>query len=145
MEVTRQLRRERVDKKGLAPIQLTFCWDGQRLRLPAGQKCLPKDWDEKRGRAKAKPGTYLDDVNQVLNRYQDAAAHAATLAGRALDKDAMRADIEQRYQRLTQEANGEVPAEIPEPPPPPPPRCSTTSSAGLTPRPSRSPCARAGC
>ena len=71
----------------------------------------------------------------MLNRYQDAAAHAATLAGRALDKDAMRADIEQRYQRLTQEANGEVPAEIPEPPPPPHPRCSTTSSAGLTPRP----------
>jgi len=39
MEVTRQLRRERVDKKGLAPIQLTFCWDGQRLRLPSGHKC----------------------------------------------------------------------------------------------------------
>jgi len=36
MEVTRQLRRERVDKKGLAPIQLTCCWDGQRLRLPSG-------------------------------------------------------------------------------------------------------------
>jgi integrase len=120
MEVTRQLRRERVDKKGLAPIQLTFCWDGQRLRLPAGQKCLPKDWDEKRGRTKAKPGTYLDDVNQVLNRYQDAAtaAHAATLAGRPLDKDAMRAEIEQRYQRLTQEASGEVPAEILAPPAP---------------------------
>lgn len=43
MEITRQLRRERVDKKGLAPIQLTFCWDGQRLRLPSGQNCLPKD------------------------------------------------------------------------------------------------------
>jgi len=38
MEVTRQLRRERVDKKGLAPIQLTFCWDGQRLRLPSGRE-----------------------------------------------------------------------------------------------------------
>jgi integrase len=119
MEVTRQLRRERVDKKGLAPIQLTFCWDGQRLRLPSGQKCLPKDWDEKRGRTKAKPGTYLDDVNQVLNRYQDAAtgaAHAARLAGRALDKDAMRAEIEQRYQRLAQEASGEAPDEVLPPP-----------------------------
>jgi len=65
-----------------------------------------KDWDEKRGRAKAKPGTYLDDVNQVLNHYQDAttgAAHAAKLAGRALDKDTMRADIERCYSCLAQE------------------------------------------
>jgi hypothetical protein len=118
MEVTRQLRRERPDKKGLAPIQLTFCWGSQRLRLPSGQKCLPKDWDEKRGHTKAKPGTYLDDINQVLNRYQDAAtaaAHAAGLAGRTLDKDTMRTEIEQRYLRLAQEASGEVPKELPPP------------------------------
>ncbi len=36
MAVTRQLRRGRVDKKGLAPIQFIFCWNGQRLRLPSG-------------------------------------------------------------------------------------------------------------
>ena len=36
MEVTRQLLTERAGKKGLCRIQLTFCWDGQRLRLSAG-------------------------------------------------------------------------------------------------------------
>ncbi len=33
----------------------------------------------------------------------------------ALDKDAMRAEIAQRYRRLAQEASGEVPEEIPAP------------------------------
>jgi len=39
MEVTRQ---DRLSKKGLAPIQLTFCWDGKRLRRGSGENCLPK-------------------------------------------------------------------------------------------------------
>jgi len=34
-----------------------------------------------------KSGTYLDNINQVLNRYQDATTGAAQLAGRALGKD----------------------------------------------------------
>jgi hypothetical protein len=38
MEVTRRLLTERAGKTGLCRIQLTFCWDGQRLRL----KCLPR-------------------------------------------------------------------------------------------------------
>jgi hypothetical protein len=40
MEVTRQLLTERAGKTGLVRIQLTFCWDSQRLRLGSGQKCL---------------------------------------------------------------------------------------------------------
>jgi hypothetical protein len=36
MEVTRQLLTERASKKGLARIQLTFCWANQRLRLSNG-------------------------------------------------------------------------------------------------------------
>jgi hypothetical protein len=67
MEVTRQLLTERVSKKGLARIQLTFCWEGQRLRLSSGQKCDPKDWDAKRERMKAKPDTYADTINEVLD------------------------------------------------------------------------------
>ncbi|AMJ65933.1 Arm DNA-binding domain-containing protein [Hymenobacter sp. PAMC 26628] len=77
MEVTRQLLAERLSKKGLARIQLTFCWDGQRLRLSSGQKCQPADWNEKQQRVKAKPGTYLYDVITVLNYYADAATAAA--------------------------------------------------------------------
>ena len=100
MEVTRQLLTNRADKKGRARIQITFCWAGQRLRLSSGQKCRPQDWDAKRERAKAKPGTYLDDINTVLNHYTDAATaaeHAALMAGRVLDPVAMKADIEHRY------------------------------------------------
>ncbi|MVN77711.1 hypothetical protein GO988_15365 [Hymenobacter sp. HMF4947] len=112
MEVTRQLLTERVSKKGLARIQLTFCWDNLRLRLASGQKCLPKDWDDKRERVKAKPGTYLDDINTVLNRYADAAtsaAHEAKMSGRRLDKPAMKAEIEYRFARLTAGPAAELP------------------------------------
>lgn len=33
----------------------------------------PKDWDPKRERTNAKPGTYLDGINDALDRYDDAA------------------------------------------------------------------------
>ncbi|GAB3726200.1 hypothetical protein GCM10027594_07870 [Hymenobacter agri] len=121
MEVTRQLLAERAGKKGLARIQLTFCWAGQRLRLSSGQKVQPKDWDAKRGRTKAKPNTYLDDVNTILDRYADAATaaeHAATMAGRTLDKAAMKTEIERRYLELAAGPNAlpplpELPAPVP--------------------------------
>ncbi|WP_210516458.1 hypothetical protein [Hymenobacter terricola] len=103
MEVTRQLLAERAGKKGLARIQLTFCWDGQRLRLSSGQKVQPQDWNERGQKAKAKPNTYLADVNTVLDHYTNAATaaeHEATMAGRRLDKPAMKADIERRFQLL---------------------------------------------
>ncbi|WP_310397288.1 hypothetical protein [Hymenobacter sp.] len=119
MEVTRQLLTERTGKKGLARIQLTFCWGGQRLRLSSGQKCAPKDWDTRQQRAKAKPRTFLEEVNAVLQHYTDAAtaaAHDAKMAGRVLDKAAMKADIERRYQLLAFPASG-----LPDVPGPPVP------------------------
>jgi hypothetical protein len=119
MEVTRQLLTERASKKGLARIQLTFCWANQRLRLSSGQKCAPKDWDARQHRAKAKPGTFLDDINTVLQHYTDAATaaeHEAKKKGQVLSKDAMRAEIERRYQLLAREASGL--AEVPAPPAP---------------------------
>jgi integrase len=121
MEVTRQLLTERAGKKGLARIQLTFCWAGQRLRLSSGQKVAPKDWDARQHRAKAKPGTFLDDVNTVLQRYTDAATaveHEARMNGQVLGKAAMRAAIEERYQELARAAQGLV--EVPAPPAPAP-------------------------
>jgi len=118
MEVTRQLLTERVGKKGLARIQLTFCWAGQRLRLSSGQKVQPKDWDGKHERTKAKPNTYLDDVNTILKRYADAATaaeHAAVLAGQQLDKAAMKAEIERRYQVLAAGPDAVTIPELPVP------------------------------
>ncbi|RZK44622.1 MAG: hypothetical protein EOO61_03170 [Hymenobacter sp.] len=44
MEVTRQLRVDRVTKTGLAPIMLTCWWDNQRLRLMPSEKCLPRTY-----------------------------------------------------------------------------------------------------
>ncbi|WP_201979273.1 tyrosine-type recombinase/integrase [Hymenobacter rubidus] len=117
MEVTRQLLTERASKKGLARIQLTFCWAGQRLRLSSGQKVAPKDWDARQHRAKAKPGTFLGDINKVLQYYTDAATaaeHEATMKGQVLGKEAMRAEIERRYLELLRTASG-LP-DIPAPP-----------------------------
>lgn len=120
MEVTRQLLTERAGKKGLARIQLTFCWAGQRLRLSSGQKVHPKDWDERHERTKAKPNSYLDDVNTILKRYADAATaaeHEAVMRGQQLDKAAMKAEIERRYLVL---AAGPDAVLVPEPPAPVP-------------------------
>ena len=91
---------------------------GQRLRLSSGQKVAPKDWDARRKRTKARPGTYLDDINAVLDRYADAATaaeYAATMAGRHLDKAAMKAEIERRYAELAAEAAGGWPCSSPWP------------------------------
>jgi integrase len=120
MDVTRQLLTERAGKTGLARIQLTFCWAGQRLRLGSGQKCDPKDWDSRRGRLK-KGATYADVLNQVLDDYQDAAtaaAHAATQAGQQLGKEAMRVAIEAGYAALVAKRAGQLPLPaVPEPAP----------------------------
>lgn len=121
MEVTRQLLAERAGKKGLARIQLTFCWAGQRLRLSSGQKVQPKDWNERGQKAKAKPMTYLADVNTVLDYYTDAATaaeHEATMAGQHLDKAAMKAEIERRV--LLLKAGPDALPPIPEAPAPAP-------------------------
>ncbi|MDO7876036.1 phage integrase SAM-like domain-containing protein [Hymenobacter sp. ASUV-10] len=125
MEVTRQLLTDRAGKTGLCRIQLTFCWDGQRLRLSSGQKCLPRDWDAKRELLKARPGTYSDTINPVLEHYADAATaayHASVVAGEPLGKEAMEAEIRRRFLELSRAEAGLPP--IPAPPPPPPPTFS---------------------
>jgi integrase len=112
MEVTRQLRLNQLTKSGLAQIQLTYCWGSQRLRLGSGQRCDPKDWDARRQRVKNKPGTYAEDINQVLDDYTDAAvaaAHEASRKGLVLDKPQMRAEIERRYAQTVATRAGDVP------------------------------------
>ena len=103
METTRQLRLDLLTKKGLAPIQLTFCWDGQRLRRGTGEKCDPKHWNAKREEVKPAPGNFAADTNLVLERYTQAAQateHAATLTRQKLDKAQMSAEITRRYALL---------------------------------------------
>lgn len=117
MEVTRQLRVDRVTKTGLAPIMLTCWWDNQRLRLMPGEKCLPKAWDEKRQLLKtARPGSEEERINLVLERYTQAAevAHReAQQAGQRLDKDQMAAAIRRHYATLAQLPAPNAPAELP--------------------------------
>jgi integrase len=117
MEVTRQLRLDALNKHGLAPIQLTLCWAGHRLRLGSGQRCLPKHWDERRQHVKDKADSYASSVNQVLDDYSSVAAaaeRAATETGQVLAPAVMRAEVERRYAELVAERAGR--AELPPPP-----------------------------
>ena len=103
MEVTRQLRLDQLTKSGLAQVQLTFCWDGERLRLGSGERVLPKDWDERRQRVRPRPDSYAEAINAVLDRYQDAAEQLyqeRERAGRPLQKAEAKAAIQHRYAEL---------------------------------------------
>ncbi|RPD44647.1 hypothetical protein DNI29_21195 [Hymenobacter sediminis] len=109
MEVTCQLRATAINKKGLAPIQITFCWDANRIRLGSKVSCRPADWNEKLEKVKDRPGTYAAQVNAVLERWERAgtSAHSdARAAGERWDEERMEAEIRVRYQRLLDEANG---------------------------------------
>ncbi|MBF9239505.1 phage integrase SAM-like domain-containing protein [Hymenobacter sp. BT683] len=115
MEVTRQLRLDALTKKGLAPIQLTFCWDRLRLRLGSGETCDPKHWNPKREEVKPVPGNFAAATNLVLERYTQAAQAAERAAQETrtlLPKEQMLAEIKRRYQLLT--AGDEAQAESPE-------------------------------
>lgn len=107
MEVTCQLRLDQLTKSGLAQIQVTCCWDGQRTKFGSGQKCLPKHWDAKRERVKDKPDSYADDINQVLDDYVAAAQATYRAAqGQPLPKEQLRAGIEQHRAALVAERTG---------------------------------------
>ncbi|MCR5889947.1 site-specific integrase [Hymenobacter sp. J193] len=115
MEVTRQLLTAFITKKGLARIQLTFCWEGHRLRLPSGERCTPKQWDKRRQYVKGNPGSPAEAINATLTRWQQAGTQTHEQARRqdqALDPAQMEAAIRQRYQQLL-EAETDV-AELPE-------------------------------
>jgi integrase len=111
MEVTRQLRTDRLNKLGLAPIMLTVCWAGHRLRLGSGQRCLPKHWDDKRQHIKEKPDAYAGPINQALDDYTSAAHTAereAAQLGQVLTPAQMRAAIERGYAALVAQRAGRV-------------------------------------
>ena len=103
MEVTRQLRTDQLTKSGLAQIQLTYCWDAQRLRTGSGQKVDPKDWDAKRERVRPKSDSYAEAINTSLDRYEQAARalyQEGLRSGRPLLKAEAKARIQHRYDEL---------------------------------------------
>ncbi|RZJ94740.1 MAG: hypothetical protein EOO60_02380, partial [Hymenobacter sp.] len=109
MEVTCQLRLNQINKSGLAQIQITCCWDMQRIRFGSGQKCLPSHWDARRQRVKDKADSYATDINQVLDDYESAAQATYRAAqGQPLDKAQLRAGIEQHRAALIAERTGLV-------------------------------------
>ncbi len=115
MEITRQLRHDLLTRKGLAPIQLTFCWNGLRLRKGSGEKCEPRHWNPKREEVKAVTGNFATETNRILDRYTQAAqaAYKASVESRlSLDKAQMGAEIVRRYALLA--AGDEEQAESPE-------------------------------
>jgi integrase len=76
MDVTRQLRTDKLNKKGYAPIQVTICWDGHRVRKFTGQRCRPEHWDADGQRVRAVKGSYYAQINPFLDGIRNAAETA---------------------------------------------------------------------
>ncbi|QNE38582.1 hypothetical protein F1C16_02955 [Hymenobacter sp. NBH84] len=73
MEITRQLRKDKINKKGFAPIQVTVCWEGNRLRVATGERVRPEHWDEEAKRVRAVPGSYNTRINPKLDKLHNVA------------------------------------------------------------------------
>ena len=80
MEVTRQLRKDKLTKKGYAPIQVTICWAQQRVRLFSGERTRPEWWDEDRELVASIKGSYYADVNARLTNISTALGRAEQAA-----------------------------------------------------------------
>ncbi|QNE39511.1 hypothetical protein F1C16_08065 [Hymenobacter sp. NBH84] len=100
MEVTRELQKDKLNKKGLAPIQLTFYWEGKRLRLASGERYQPEHWNPKTSLVRDKPGAYAEQRNLVLQHWTEAAHNAhrdAAVRGQRLTAPQMEAEIRRCY------------------------------------------------
>jgi hypothetical protein len=76
MEVTRQLRLDKLTKSGYAPILITVCWNRQRLRVFSGERVQPKHWDADRECVASVPGSYYADINGRLDKIKQALEQA---------------------------------------------------------------------
>ncbi|WP_375435057.1 tyrosine-type recombinase/integrase [uncultured Hymenobacter sp.] len=97
MEITRQLRRDRINKRGFAPIHFTICWAGNRLRIGSGEVVRPEHWDEESHKVKAVKGSYYNQINPKLAAIEEAAETAlytAEQAHRLLSEEALRQALE---------------------------------------------------
>jgi hypothetical protein len=67
MHITFQLRKSKINKKGLAPIKMRITIDGKRAELATHRSIRPELWDNYLGAA---IGT--NDETIILNNYLDA-------------------------------------------------------------------------
>lgn len=97
MEITRQLRRDRINKRGFAPIHFTICWAGNRLRIGSGEVVRPEHWDEESHKVKAVKGSYYNQINPKLAAIEAAAETALYNAEQAhmlLSEEVLRQALE---------------------------------------------------
>jgi integrase len=103
MEITRQLRKDKLNKKGFAPIQITICWAGHRVREATGERTRPESWDEDLQCVASVKGSYYADINARLDKLKNAveqAQQAAEHQGRLLSEEA----VKQLVQRIRDNA-----------------------------------------
>jgi integrase len=113
VEITRQLRLEKLNKKGYAPIQITICWAGKRLRESTGERTKPEWWDEERECVASKPGSYYADINARLNNLRQAVEQAqqrAEAGRRILSEDEMKQVLVQARELKAETPAAEAPA-----------------------------------
>ena len=59
MELTFNLRKDKIDKNGFAPVRLLITVNGQRIRKAVqGVKVIPKDWNKERIKPNLKSEKY---------------------------------------------------------------------------------------
>ncbi len=76
MEITRQLRLDKLTKAGFAPVQLTVWWANQRLREATGERVRPEHWDEEKQEVAPVKGSYYADINARLRALTSALERA---------------------------------------------------------------------
>ena len=76
MKITRQLRKDKLTKAGFAPIVMTVCWAGERLREFTGERTRPEWWDEAAQCVRSAKGSYYADINGRLNALKTALERA---------------------------------------------------------------------
>jgi hypothetical protein len=73
MKITRQLRLNLLNNEGLAPIQLTVSWEGNRVRVATGCLVNPAHWDGGLQLVQVRPGTQHSSINPRLTAASNAA------------------------------------------------------------------------
>ncbi|MCC2546450.1 tyrosine-type recombinase/integrase [Hymenobacter sp. BT175] len=113
MEITRQLRKDKVNKQGYAPIQLTVCWAHKRVREATGERTKPEWWDAELQCVASVKGSYYADINARLNTLKSAVEKAQ----QAAENEGVRLTEEQVRQIIQQARNPTLPAPEPAPQP----------------------------
>lgn len=76
MQVSNHLRKDKIDKDGLAPIRMLVSGDGVKIfKVIPGVKCRPNNWDEAKGRIKSckknEDYNYYIEYNKIIDDYEN--------------------------------------------------------------------------